>query len=332
MPGPLATLMLRDLGAEVIKVEEPSGDPARYFPPMIGDTSAIFHYLNRGKRLVTLDLKEERGRERLHFLLEKADCLVEGFRPDVLPRLGFDPEELIARYKGLVIARLSGYGLHGPWRNRPGHDLHYLALSGVLEHQKTPLPSQFADIGAALLLAATIVSALLCRERGHDFGRVLDVPILDAAILFASPMHARQVAGDDLRPGVGVLEGGFPLYRIVEGPDGRRYAIGALEPRSINSIEQAFGTTNPDAIASRLGTVTESGGFGTLPESIEPVLSLEEARLHEAVKSRGIFHPMRTEAGVFMLPVTPFATPEDIPEGPWAGPPGKDNQIVFSDS
>jgi crotonobetainyl-CoA:carnitine CoA-transferase CaiB-like acyl-CoA transferase len=336
IPGPLATLLLSDLGAEVVKVEEPSGDPLRHIPPLLGDASALFHCLNRGKRLVSLDLRDAAGRDTLAALIATADCLVEGFRPGVLPRLGLDPADLVRRHPRLVVARISGFGQHGPWRDRPGHDLQYLGLTGVLDRAPTPwpLPAQFADVGAALLAVSSLLAALVGRDRADPAdpdARVLDVPVIDAALLFAAPPHARRAAGDDPSPGVGLLEGGFPLYRMYDDSEGRRVALAGLEPRTRDAIVAAFGAVDEASIEARVRgaprSALETGGLP--PEAVEPVLSLDEARLHPAVAARAAFRTMTFGDRDVELPVTPFAAEDDIPQGPWAGPVGRDNDSVL---
>src|SRR6202035_4096269 len=133
LPGPFCTMLLADLGADVIKVEEPNGgDPARHYAPFQGDTGSLFLLINRNKRSLSVDLKSSEGREILLRLVERADVLVESFRPGVMDRLGLGYDVLSARNPRLIYATLSGFGQSGPYRDRPGHDLNYLALAGVL--------------------------------------------------------------------------------------------------------------------------------------------------------------------------------------------------------
>jgi crotonobetainyl-CoA:carnitine CoA-transferase CaiB-like acyl-CoA transferase len=150
LPGPFCTQLLCDLGAEVIKVEDPEGgDYARSYPPLLGDgNSAAFHALNRGKKSVTLDLKRAEDWRRFLALLATADVLVESFRPGVLAKLGAGPSALAARFPGLIVCSISGYGQTGPDALRAGHDVNYLAKSGVLGLMARPelLPVQVADI------------------------------------------------------------------------------------------------------------------------------------------------------------------------------------------
>lgn len=333
LPGPLATLLLSDLGADVIKVEAPPlGDPVRAMPPLIAGSSALFHCLNRGKRFVTLDLHTDQDRSRLNRLLESADCLVDGFRPDVLPRLGLDPTDLIERFPGLVVARISGYGQEGPYSARPGHDINYLALTGVLDRSPSecPLPVQVADVGSALLSLSALLASLLGQARGLSVDRILDVPILDAALVFAMAPQARQSGGDDPTSGRGFLEGGIPMYRMYRDRDDRLVSVAALEPKFLAALEHMFGATDSATLASSFGCrsrIELDQSRESLP-CVEPVLTLEEARCHEAVRSRAIFKMMTWDQGEIELPVTPFAAGDPMPDGPWTDQPGSDNRIV----
>src|SRR5207237_8440113 len=133
LPGPFCTMLLADLGADVIKVEEPTvGAPARHSSPGKDDTGSLFLLINRNKRSLSLDLKTPEGRELLLRLIDSADVLVEGFRPGVMDRLNLGYDLLAERNPRLIYASLSGFGASGPYRDRPGHDLNYLALAGVI--------------------------------------------------------------------------------------------------------------------------------------------------------------------------------------------------------
>src|SRR5690242_10088964 len=178
IPGPLATLQLAELGADVIKLEPPQGDPARFQPPFEADGSSTLHaFLNRGKRSLALDLKQEEGRAAARALVRRSDVLVESFRPGVLARLGFDPVELRAEQPELVICSISGFGQDGPHRLLAGHDLTYLALAGALGlGAPVPPPVQAADNAGAHAAVTAILAALLQRERGGG-GAHLDISL-----------------------------------------------------------------------------------------------------------------------------------------------------------
>ena len=167
LPGPFCTMLLADMGADVVKVEEPpAGDYLRWTPPLIDGRSALFNAVNRNKRSVTLNLKSDAGRDLLLRLVERADVLVEGNRPGVMARLGLGWETLHARNPKLVMCSITGYGQEGPFASRAGHDLNYMATAGALglngegDGPPIPLSVQVADIvGGGLYPAAAILAA-----------------------------------------------------------------------------------------------------------------------------------------------------------------------------
>jgi crotonobetainyl-CoA:carnitine CoA-transferase CaiB-like acyl-CoA transferase len=240
LPGPLATLLLADLGADVVKVEEPGGgDFLRHLPPLTSDgTGGMFAALNRGKRSIELDLKSVAGARLLRALCAKADVLVEGFRPGVLERLRLSPQTLLEEFPRLIVCSISGFGQTGPWRERAGHDIGYLALSGALarcgaDQARPPqLPGvQIADImGGAQPAAIGILAALLERAQTGR-GRLLDISMTEGAMgallpyLGAHASQEPQARGDDM------LSGSHPFYRVYGCADGRAMALGALEPK-----------------------------------------------------------------------------------------------------
>src|SRR5436190_16107911 len=172
LPGPFCTMLLADLGADVVKIEDPrGGDPARRAatggPEEMG---SLFLLVNRNKRSVTLDLKTEAGRGLLLRLVDRADVLVESFRPGVMDRLALGYDVLAQRNPRLIYASLSGFGQSGPYRDRPGHDLNYLALAGVLGYnvgrdgQPVPPAAQIADLGGGSLAAVATLAAVISRN------------------------------------------------------------------------------------------------------------------------------------------------------------------------
>ena len=238
LPGPHATRILADLGAEVIKVEGPAApDPFRAWPPLAADgTSPTFDALNRGKRCISLDLEHAAGRELLLRLAGRADVLVEGFRPGVLERLGLGPQQCQARNPALVYCSISGFGQDGPYRDRPGHDLTYLALSGFLSVLAGPdgrpaMPGpQVADVLGAYGALVGILGALVGRAASGR-GEVVDVSLTDVLVDAQRLGLVRHAAGLPLGPGRAPLHGGWPCYRVYEAADGRAVALGALEPK-----------------------------------------------------------------------------------------------------
>ena len=245
-PGPFATLLLSDLGAEVTKVEDPKGgDYIRYFPPLCDDGSgAPFHALNRGKKSIALDLKTELGKTALRKLLASADVLVESFRPGVLEKLGFAPNELLADFPQLIICRISGYGQSGPDAGKAGHDLNYAARAGVLGIMKDPqaLPVQIGDLcGGAWPAAFQICAALFHRTRTGR-GCIIDVSMTDGAQgMLILPLARRQLEKESpIGNGVDMLAGAVPAYDVYPTKEGH-LAVGALEPKFWARFCEALG-------------------------------------------------------------------------------------------
>jgi len=231
-------MLMADLGADVLKVEDPKvGDYIRWWPPKLGNNSGFHVVLNRNKRSLTLNLKEAQGREIFKQLAAKADVVLEGFRPGVMDRLGLGFEALQQINPGLVYCAISGYGMNGARSQRAGHDINYLALNGVLSysgHPATPTMAgvQIADIGGGALLAAfSIVAALLARERLGQ-GQLIDISMTDGALTWNCLRWGKLLAdGMTPAPGDDFLNHGYACYNIYETADGRYMSVGALEPQ-----------------------------------------------------------------------------------------------------
>jgi crotonobetainyl-CoA:carnitine CoA-transferase CaiB-like acyl-CoA transferase len=249
LPGPFATLLLGDLGADVVKVEDPrGGDPVRWYQPMLGPMGAVFAGVGRNKRSIAVDLKHPDGAAVLAGLLATADVLMESFRPGVLARLGFPDERLRREFPRLVVCSLTGYGLTGPATAEAGHDLNFLARTGLLHATGTAdgrlaIPGfQLADLaGGALYAVAGVLAALLQRERGGPAAR-LDLSLTDGALTFLLPGLAALQAGVAYRgPGRELLTGALPCYQVYETADGRHMALAALEPKFWEAFCDALG-------------------------------------------------------------------------------------------
>lgn len=215
LPGPYCTRLLADLGADVVKVEPPQGDPMRGI--------AWYDLLNRGKRIVTIDLRETSGRDALHALLANAAVCVEGFKPATAKAIGVDGATLSARYPSLVYCSISGYGQSGPDVDRAAHDINYQSDAGLLGAMSPPRmpPLLIADITAAYhatiaILASLLRSPVAQRSRAAG-GATLDISLYDAAkswVPFVAPPK---------------LRGDFACYNVYEAADGGWVALGALE-------------------------------------------------------------------------------------------------------
>ena len=301
LPGPLAGRILADLGARVVKIEEPSqGDPVR-------QVRGLGALLLSGIESVALDLKEPDGQEVLGRLLERADVLLESFRPGTLARLGFPPDLLRERYPGLVVCSVTGWGQSGPYAARAGHDLTYQAVAGALAPTAAMPSVPVADLIGAWSATSAILAALLERQRTGR-GRHIDAALLDAGVhanLVSWAMEAEgpKAVGENLP-----LTGALPCYRLYRTADGRLLALGALEPHFWRRLCDAAGC--PDlrrrqySDSPRVRRKVEALVRGrTLAEWMdlfakedipaEPVLSAAEARNHPQVRERG----MLSEAG-----------------------------------
>ncbi len=316
LPGPYATLVLADLGADVVKVEDPGvGDYSRYLPPLVDGQGALFLALNRGKRSVALDLKKPDDRETFLDLAAKADVIVESFRPGVLPKLGLSFETLTQRHPGLVLCSLSGYGQAGPLSHRAGHDLDYLALGGVLgliDGRDGPgHPNvQIADVTGGLVAVSGILAALLERSRtGH--GRWVDVSLTESSMSVAAMLAGPFLmgAGPPPRRGEGVLGGECPAYAIYRTKDGRHLAVAALEPKFWSAFCAALGREDLEPFGLSTGAdsarvhaeVQRILGQRSLADwtelfaphdcCVEPVLDPAEVAAHPLHLGRGTFFP-----------------------------------------
>lgn len=238
LPGPYGTQLLADMGAEVIKVEEPStGDYARYSDPFVDGVGALFSAVNRGKKSVTVDLKAEEGTEVVLDLAEEVDVVFEQFRPGVAERLGVGYDAVKERNPDVVYVSLTGYGQEGPYSQRPGHDLNYVGFAGLLdmtrgsEDAAPEIPGYpIGDMSGGLFAAFATVSALLQRELTGE-GDYVDVAMTDVVLSFSQAVSAQAAAGQQPRPGATELSGGLPCYDVYECSDGEYVTLAALEPK-----------------------------------------------------------------------------------------------------
>ena len=237
LPGPACTWFLQSLGAQVDRVETLRGDFTRYIPPMFHGTGVYYASISRGKRSLSMNFRHAKTAELLIRLLAHYDVLVEGFKPGTLEAIGLEPEKLLVQYPRLIIARLSGYGQQGLWKERPGHDINYIALSGILAAQEIgskgySLPAvQVADMSGAMMAAMTISAALVERNVTGK-GRVLDISLTQAAMALNAPMITGLSAEKrDALPGGEGLTGGMDIYGTYLCGDGKWLSLGGIEPK-----------------------------------------------------------------------------------------------------
>ena len=229
-PGPFAAMLLADMGADVIRVHRPGQDS------LLGSTGP--DVVGRGRPSVAVDLKSDTGRELLLGLIDRAEALIEGFRPGVMERLGLGPEVALARNERLVYGRMTGFGQNGPMAHSAGHDINYISVAGVLgaiarrgERPLFPLNLLSDYGGGGMLLAFGIVCGVVeARASGH--GQVIDAAMVDGAALLSTAIHGLRAGGvwsDD--PGTNVLDSGAHFYEVYETSDGGYIAVGAIEPQ-----------------------------------------------------------------------------------------------------
>jgi alpha-methylacyl-CoA racemase len=248
LPGPLAALMLAEAGAEVIKIERPGGEDARHFAPMVDGESAAFALLNRGKKSMSCDLKDEAERARLMPLIARADILIEQFRPGVMARLGLGYEQLRAVNPKLIYCSISGYGQSGPREGEAGHDINYIGNTGLLDLQPGPVahpvvpPMLAADIaGGSFPAVINILLALRARDQSGQ-GSHIDIAMTDAMFTFGwAALAIGAATGNFPKPGAMWLVGGSPRYQLYATKDKQLVACGALEPKFWAAFTAAIG-------------------------------------------------------------------------------------------
>lgn len=318
LPGPFCSLLLADLGAEVLKVEDTGmGDYVRWTPPYQGSeeakangtASAQFNALNRNKKSVQIDLKTDAGREILLKLVAEHDVVLESFRPGVLDKLGVGYETMKGVNAGLVYCAITGYGQDGPFRLRAGHDMNYLGLNGVLGLSGTkdgpPVSAagQIADIGGGAQMAAVAILAALIRQRATGEGANIDISMTDGALSWLAMPAASSLAGDTRRRGDVDLAGKWACYVPYEAADGW-VSCGALEPKFWKSFCEGVG--REDLIAKQFALVgsdehaeiaavfksktrDEWAAFNAERDCcIEPILEIDEALESDLVRERGM--------------------------------------------
>ncbi|MFE2503936.1 CaiB/BaiF CoA transferase family protein [Streptomyces rubiginosohelvolus] len=343
-PGPFAAMLLADLGADVVRVDRPGGaglgiDPAH-------------DLTNRNKRSVVLDLKSDEGPARVLDLVERADILVEGYRPGVAERLGVGPDACLARNPKLVYGRMTGWGQAGPLADRAGHDIAYIALTGTLSMIGRPdepptVPANLVGdyAGGSLYLVVGVLAALQ-HARAHGEGQVVDAAIVDGAAHLATMIHGMLAAGSwQDRRGANLLDGGCPFYGTYATSDGGHMAVGPLEGRFYAEFARLLGIADafPDrwdlarwdelraAVTERFLTRTRAEWtevFAGADACVAPVLSLGEAPHHPHLAARSTFveHGGRTQPA----PAPRFsATPVSVRTGPAL--PGADTEAVAAD-
>jgi crotonobetainyl-CoA:carnitine CoA-transferase CaiB-like acyl-CoA transferase len=313
LPGPFCSMLMADLGADVIKVEDPKiGDYIRWWPPKIGRNSGFHVVLNRNKRSLTLNLKSPEAKVIFEKLAAGADVVLEGFRPGVMAKLGLGYKSLERINPRLVYCAISGYGADGVLAHKAGHDVNYLGLSGVLSYSGKDSPTmsgvQIADLGGGGLLAAfAVMAALYARER-LGRGQFVDISMADGAFAWNCLRWGQFIAdGKVPKPADDRLNHGLACYNIYQTLDGRYVSLGALEPQFWSSFCRTAGRPQWDTPlyfepGEHQRELTESVSEFLRQKSqaewvehfkdanccFEPVLNLEEVMESELMKDRAM--------------------------------------------
>lgn len=307
-PGPFCAMVLSDLGAEVIRIDRLDRVPTN------GEPAANTDVLARGRRSIAVDLKKPEGVELVLQLAEKADALIEGFRPGVMERLGLGPDAVTERNPSIVYGRMTGWGQSGPLAQAAGHDINYIALTGALHHigrrGGPPVPplNLVGDFGGGgMLLALGVVAALFERQQSGK-GQVIDAAMVDGASLLMAGFHAGIQTGrlNDER-GTNLVDSGAPFYDAYECTDGKYISIGAIEPQFYRELLERLGLSEQDLpdqmdqsqwpqmkerIAAVFKTKTRDEWVSLLEGTdscFAPVLSIPEAYEHPQNRARSTF-------------------------------------------
>ncbi|MGG0174762.1 CaiB/BaiF CoA transferase family protein [Gottfriedia acidiceleris] len=341
LPGPYATMMLADLGAEVLRVESPTRpDMLREMYPRDGKDSVNHGYINRSKKSITLDLKIEDSIEIVKELISEYDILIEQFRPGVMERLGLGYEALKEVNPRLIYCSITGYGQTGPYRQRPGHDNNYLSISGVASYSGRkkggPAPSgiQIADLaGGSLHGVIGILSAVIYRDRTGE-GQSIDISMTDCSFALNATSAAGYLMGEITPELEGTMFNGGTFYDYYETKDGRYFSVGSLEPQfrkllcegigredliqlSFSEVQDDIHTfKNEVKNAFRSKTFAEwQKVFGELEACVEPVHTFAESCKHPQIVNRGMIVKVPKQNGGYQKQVAcPIKTSVFKPE------------------
>ncbi|PNG34915.1 carnitine dehydratase [Pseudomonas protegens] len=341
LPGPFASLLLADMGAEVLRIESPTRmDLLRVLPPHDHGVSASHAYLNRNKRSLALDLKRPEALEVIRQLLQDHDIVLEQFRPGVMERLGLGYEALKAINPRLIYVSITGYGQTGPYKDRAGHDINYLALAGLAsqtgrrDQGPLPLGIQAADIaGGSLHGVIGLLAAVIARQHSGQ-GQHLDISMTDCVFSLNAMAGAGYLACG-VEPGMEqqVLNGGS-FYDYYRSRDGRWLSVGSLEPVFMQQLCQALG--RPELAVQGLSPLPEQQRalkqalqiefekhdfaqlcqlFAGLDACVEPVLSLAEAVEHPQLQARQLLSQVPREDGSLQTQMAcPLKFSDGLPE------------------
>lgn len=344
-PGPFCAMVLADLGAEVIRVDRASAVPDE-FPD-----GPSMDLLNRGRDSIAVDLKKEEGVETVLRIVENADALIEGFRPGVAERLGIGPEKCLKRNPKLIYGRMTGWGQYGSYSQMAGHDINYIALSGVLgligREDESPVPpvNLIGDFGGGGMLLALGICAALVETAESGKGQVVDAAMTDGSALLATMVHSFAAMGIWGKRGTNMLDTGAPFYDVYECADGEYISLGSIEPQFYSELMRITGLENED-MPSQMDRTNWGQAKERIKEKIRsksreewvqlmegsdvcfaPVLSIDEAIQHPHNRERETFVEI---SGVMQpAPAPRFSrTPSEISSPP--PHPGQQTDQILS--
>ena len=303
LPGPFATLYLADLGAEVIHIESPTRpDLVRLFPPYANGQATSHSYLNRNKQSVTLDLKDPASIEQVKQKISAFDIVVEQFRPGVMQRLGLDYQTLAEINPRLIYCSITGYGQTGSYKDKAGHDINYIALSGIAGHcgrqdsGPPPMGIQIADVAGGSLHAVIGILAAVVERQNSGLGQYIDISMTDCVVGLNNMAAAASLAGGQQQQRESEQLNGGTFYDYYETADARYLSIGSLEPQFMTGLASAlelpillqkgasFDTEDRQMVKQAIRDKIKSKNlaewtqlFEQLDVCVEPVLSLDEA-------------------------------------------------------
>jgi crotonobetainyl-CoA:carnitine CoA-transferase CaiB-like acyl-CoA transferase len=357
LPGPLATQLMADLGAEVIKIEDPKApDYTRFFPPLKGSLSLNYLSINRSKLSITLDLKSDEGKRKFFELVKTADIVVDSFRPGVLQKMGIEYDNAKQHNGKIIYVAITGYGYNGAYKNLAGHDMNYLGYSGILgltgDKEKPIIPAcQIADVaGGSYPAVVACLAALWARERTGK-GQFVDVAMTDCVM----PLLSMQL-GEFLNTGIKqkreepMLSGGMANYNLYKCKDEKWIALGSLEPKFWQGVCAMLGKPDwmprmmpvPEMVTALKKDLQEIFLTKTRDEWVElakpldiclsPILELDEVEKDEHLNQRDMFVEVEhTDYGTFKGINQPFKFSETPAKPSWGAPlMGEDNALLDS--
>ncbi|MCE7734153.1 MAG: CoA transferase [Candidatus Heimdallarchaeota archaeon] len=311
LPGPFATMMLGDMGAKIICVEAPNRlNLVKVMDPQVGDASALYQALNRNKKIIELDLKDSTDIDKIMSMIEEYDIIIEGFRPGVMKKFGLDYESLKEKNDKIIYCSLTGYGQDGPYAQRAGHDINYLALSGIPAYSGNPTGRpvldgiQIADLAGGSLHAVIAIQAAFIHRQKTGIGQHLDVAMYDASFSLSIFETVSYLASGVIpKSNSGMLNGGS-IYDYYETLDQRYLSIGSLEPKFQKQLFQILEIDVADKTVKDVKKLIQESvsvrtldywikQFSEFDACVEPVLNLDEAMNHPQFVERKIIQTLK---------------------------------------